>query len=124
MSQTAWSRVMAALGFLIACAVGVLTNIVTNSFSWTLGVALAVLVVVGMVVTAMQIAGRSARIRQKVGRRAQLIDSPSRLTGDAVVDDTVAGRGIVERSGINTETGQVTRRARGKITGSKITIKK
>ena len=125
MSQTAWSRIIAALGFLIACAVGLLTNITTSSFSWTLGVALAALVVVGMIVAAVQVAGRSARIRQTVGWRARLApDSPMHLAGGVTVDDRVVGRGEIEGSGIDAESGQVIRRVRGKVTGSEITVKK
>ncbi|MER7992376.1 hypothetical protein [Micromonospora chalcea] len=124
MQQTSWSRLIAAIGFLVACAVGVLTNIITESFSWTVSVALGVLVVVGMILAGLQVAGRSARVEQRIGWRARLADSPTVAAGDATVDDRISGRGDVERSGIDVETGKVTRRVRGKVAGSGITIKK
>lgn len=124
MQQTSWSRLIAAIGFLVACAVGVLTNIITESFSWTAGAALGVLVVAGMILAALQVTGRSARVEQRIGRRARLADSPTVAAGDATVDDRISGRGDIERSGIDVETGKVTRRVRGKVAGSGITIKK
>ena len=128
MRRTVPSHMVAALGFLVASAVGVVTNVITDSFSWTLGGVLAVLVIVGMVIAATQHSGSSQtlrpRMRHRVGRKARVQDSPYVLGGDATVRERVLGPGEIVESGIDAATGQVTRRVRGKVSGSEITIKK
>jgi hypothetical protein len=126
MSQTTRSRLVAALGFVVACLVGLLTNILTSSFSWAALAALAALVVVGAAIAAWQHSGRQGTtgVSQTVGRGGVIRRSPIKLTGRANVDDRVSGRSGIVGSAVTAKRGLVRRRVRagGNIVDSDVTI--
>jgi hypothetical protein len=127
MSATNRSRLIAVAGFLVACGIGALTNIVTSNFTWAVAATLGVLVLTGAVLTWMQYAptlSLGAGVTQTARRRGLISRSPIHLRGDARVRDRATSRGTIEDSSINADRGRIRRKAArdGRITGSDITI--
>ncbi len=120
-------RPTAALSFLVSAAVGVVTNLITDRFTWALAASLAVLIAVGapLAMHAASSGGTSrTRLRQKAARGGALRGNAIKLRGGADVTDTATGGGRIERSGVTADGGHVQRRANknGEITDSPVDI--
>lgn len=106
-------RLSAVLAVLVSAAVGAVTNLITNRWSWTLAAVLAVLLTAAAGLAAQAVAtGRSDRtkIRQEATRGARIHRSPIRAAG-ANVTQIARCKGAIIRSRIDTRGDDVTQTA-------------
>jgi hypothetical protein len=103
--RTPGPRLLAVLAVLVSAAVGAVTNLITNRWSWTLAAVLAVLLVASAAL-ASQAAGAKRGDRPRIRQKA-------------------TGRSRIDHSGIKAKDASITQTARrkGTITGSRIDVR-
>ncbi|MEV0130620.1 hypothetical protein AB0H83_19420 [Dactylosporangium sp. NPDC050688] len=105
---------MALIAVLVTAAIGILTNVVTDSFTWTAAVVLALLIVAAGVLAWLQTGTATRRsVRQRATRAGVIRRSPIRLRGAGEVSDRADRHGRIERSKVDNAGGRVERRASG-----------
>ena len=121
--RTPGPRLLAILAVLVSAAVGAVTNLITNRWSWTLAAVLAVLLVASAALAAQAVGARRGdrpRIRQKAAGRSR-IDRSGIKVEDASITQTARRRGTITRSPIDARGTDVTQTAaNAEITDSPI----
>ncbi|MEU8893942.1 hypothetical protein [Streptomyces sp. NPDC048442] len=119
-------RTVAVAGVLVSVATGVVTNLVTERWSWTLGAALAVLVAVGayLAVQASNGSSRRTRARQTARRGGRITRSGITASGDADAQQRADRDGQISNSPITARDSDADQRARdgGQITDSELDL--
>ncbi|WP_203856245.1 hypothetical protein [Plantactinospora mayteni] len=117
--------ITAAIGAVAAAAVGVVTNLVTASWSWVLAVALVGLVLAGAVLAALSAGGTNSVAGRTVvtqdARGGAIVGSVVEAADGATVAERVGRRGEIQDVHTTAKNAEVRRAARkGKIRGGKI----
>jgi hypothetical protein len=106
------ARVTAVLSVIVSVGIGIVTNLITDSWTWTLGVVLALLVC-GAVLLAL--AGTSSPTRTTVNQRVTGGSKISRgkivASSGSNVDETATDQSLIEGSTIRAKDADVARRA-------------
>ena len=95
--RTPGPRLLAILAVLVSAAVGVVTNLITNRWNWTLAAVLAVLLAAAAVLAAQTAGarrGNRTRIRQKATGRSR-IDHSEIKANDASITQTARRKGTI-----------------------------
>lgn len=116
----------AAAGVVVAALSGIVTNIVTESFTWTLAAVLTALVLLGAGLAwwSAAPAQRRSKVRVRYGPKSLADHADTRVTGGGTVRDTLRRKAQVHHSTIDNDGGDVHRKIKrgGVARNSNITV--
>jgi hypothetical protein len=103
-----------ALSVLCSAVVGILTNVVTQAWSWTIAAALA-----AVIVAAVVLAWRDRSLNARGGTRASQIarggsrisNTTIRASGNAAVDQLATDQGVIEDARLSAKAGDISQSA-------------
>jgi hypothetical protein len=121
-------RLSAVLTVVVAAATGVVTNLITNRWTWTLTAILAALLIISGALAALTAGGKKdnrTRIRQRARGNSLIHGSGIRAGGAAEVTQDARHRGKIIRSPIGAHQAEIAQNAsNSSIADSPIAIDK
>ena len=100
------ARWAAAAAVVVTAAAGVVTNLITSKWSWTLAVVLAVLITCAAALAYLTTASAipdGTRVTQRATRLGKILRSSIKARNGATIDQRATRGGTIEDSKIDTE---------------------
>ncbi|MER6132108.1 hypothetical protein [Streptomyces sp. NPDC001815] len=94
-------KTLAAAAVVVTVATGVVTNLITSRWNWSLGAALIILVLLGVAITVWNTSGGApdrTRVTQKASRGGQINGSGVTARNGGEVRQRATGKGEIENS--------------------------
>lgn len=95
-------RVISAIGVVVSAAIGIVTNLITDRWSWTLAGTLAALVILAVVLALLPNDPTGGHVTQKAARGGRILRSPIRAHGGRA-QQKATRTGTIEDSGIDVQ---------------------